>query len=272
MPLTDMHVHTSDSPDADIPARELVRMGKEKGLSGIGFVAHLDLNPDDYCYGSFDPLGYGKSIGSAREEAVGQLSVMIGLEVGEPHRFQDQAMELADYSDYDFIVGALHYVEGAGLILGEDVFRDNPGHLQVVEEYFVETLRMVEESDMDVLAHLGLFRRGLAMAGIDHSFDETKLWPDAVRRILSVIIERDIALELNTSGLRRAEKTTYPTRQVLQAYRKMGGNRITLGSDSHREPHVFFGLDAGRRLLLDTGFRESLVYASREPARIPLGG
>jgi histidinol-phosphatase (PHP family) len=265
-------VHTSDSPDADIPARELVRMGRKKGLFGIGFVAHLDLNPDDYCYGSFDPLGYGESIGSAREESGGELSVMMGLEVGEPHRFQDQARKLADYSDYDFIVGALHYVEGVGLILGDEVFRDNPRHLQVVEEYFAETLRMVEVSDIDVLAHLGLFRRGLAMAGIDHTFDETKLWPDAIGKILSVIIERDIALELNTSGLRRAEKTTYPTRRVLELYREMGGNRVTLGSDSHREPHVFFGLEAGRQQLLDAGFRDSFVFNSREPVGVPLGG
>ena len=271
MPITDMHVHTSDSPDADIPAGTLVRRGMEEGLSAIGFVAHLDLNPDDYCYGSFDPAGYGESIAAAREVSLDGFVVMKGLEVGEPHRFGAEAVELVDFSDYDFIVGALHHVEGYGMVLGDQVFRDSPCHLQVVEEYFAETLRMVGESDIDVLAHLGLFRRGLAMAGIDHSFDETKLWPDAVRNILSVIIERGIALELNTSGLRRTEKTTYPTQRVLELYREMGGNRVTLGSDSHREPHVFFGLDSGRRLLLQTGFRESFIYNSREPMGMPLG-
>ena len=53
--LHDMHVHTSDSPDAEIAAWELVRRGIQKGIASIGFVAHLDLNPADYCYGSFDP-------------------------------------------------------------------------------------------------------------------------------------------------------------------------------------------------------------------------
>ncbi|MBN2586505.1 MAG: histidinol-phosphatase HisJ family protein [Candidatus Fermentibacteraceae bacterium] len=271
MPLPDMHVHTSDSPDAEIPARILVRRGREEGLSAIGFVAHLDMNPEDSCYDSFDPLGYEESVEGARRESENRITVMKGLEVGEPHRFQARAKALADYSDYDFIVGALHHVEGAGLILGDEVFR-NSEHLPIVEEYYRETLRMVETADMDVLAHMGLVRRGLAMAGLDHAFDEISLWPDLLRGILSALIQREVALELNTSGLRRKEKTTYPTPRVIELYREMGGERITLGSDSHRDPHVFFGLAEGRMILLEKGFEKTFIYRAREPRPLPLFG
>ncbi len=261
-----MHVHTSDSPDAEIPAWELVRRAEEKGISVIGFVAHLDLNPDDYCYGYFSSAGYDASIREALSVAGEGTTVLKGLEVGEPHRFGDQASEMVGYQNYDFITGALHYVEGAGMILGPDVFREkDPMH--TVREYYEETLRMVESSDMDILAHMGLFRRGLAMAGLDFSFDETELWPDLLRTVLRTLIRRGIVLELNTSGLRRPEKTTYPAPGVMELYRELGGELVTIGSDSHRDPHVFFGLHRGREILIDIGFTS--IYSVKERSALP---
>ena len=251
--LHDMHVHTSDSPDAEIAAWELVRRGIQKGMSTIGFVAHLDLNPADYCYGSLGPPEYDYSISRAKHESDGRLTVLKGLEVGEPHRFQGKAKELVDYDEYDFIVGALHYLKDDVLILGEDAFL-NGDPMGIVEGYYRESLRMVRGAEMNVLAHLGLFRRGMAMAGLDTSFDETGMWPELIGDILETLVRRGIALELNTSGLRRKEKVTYPALPVLKLYRELGGELVTVGSDSHRDPHVFYGLGEGYDMLREAGF------------------
>lgn len=269
MPLTDMHVHTSDSPDAEISAEELAGLGMEEGLGAIGFVAHLDMNPADYCCNSLDPAEYRKSLSEASRRAGDRLTVLKGLEVGEPHRFGKQAGELVDYSDYDFIVGALHYLDNDRLVLGGDIFKKGD-HLAVVEEYYRETLSMVETAEMDILAHMGLFRRGLAMAGLDTSLDETELWPRTVQRILETLIARGIALELNTSGLRRAEKVTYPTPRVLELYGELGGKLVTLGSDTHRRSHLFHGLASGAALLREKGFSSCYLYRNRQPEPFPL--
>jgi len=264
-----MHVHTSDSPDADIPAWQLARRGYESNLSAIGFVAHVDLDPEDYCYGGFSAQNYDESINRAKAESEGRLLIMKGLEVGEPHLYEEQVKNLVDYSDYDFITGALHSVSGEGMILGAEAYAGgNP--LDIVEQYFLETLLLVSTSDIDILAHLGLFRRGLALAGLDYTFDETKLWPETVRKILETMIDRNIALELNTAGLRRIENTTYPTPQILEMFWEMGGRMVTIGSDSHREPHIFFGLDKGRELLLEKGFTTTLTFNRRVPVEFSL--
>ncbi len=269
MDLIDMHVHTNDSPDADIPAWRLVQKGIESNLLGIGFVAHLDLDPEDYCYGGFNADIYDESIARAGKESGGRLSVMKGLEVGEPHVYEEQVKKLVDYSNYDFVTGALHSVEGVGMILGKEVFAD--GHsMGIVEEYYRETLRMVEVADIDILAHLGLFRRGLALAGLKYDFNELELWPKTIDSILRVLIDRKIALELNTSGLRRLEKITYPIPAILERFRELGGTLVTIGSDTHREPHVFFGLKLGAALLLKTGFREIYSFVDRVPQEFGL--
>ncbi|MBD3278659.1 MAG: histidinol-phosphatase HisJ family protein [Candidatus Aegiribacteria sp.] len=262
--MFDMHVHTDDSPDAEIHAVELVKLGRKAGLTQLGFVAHLDLNPDDYCHGGFDPEGYDHSIRKARIEAGGDLTVMKGLEVGEPHRFEDEVKSMVRYADYDYIVGALHWIERGALILGADAFGEGDP-LELVEEYYIETQCMVEKADIDVLAHMGLFRRGMALADLDCSLDETALWPNLISRILETLVERDIALELNTSGLRRREGITYPTERVISLYRDLGGTLLTVGSDTHRRKHLFYGLKEGRELLLAKGFSSTCSFAEREP-------
>jgi histidinol-phosphatase (PHP family) len=131
MYLTDMHVHTDDSPDAEISAEELVVSGLEQGLVGIGFVAHVDLNPEDHCYDSFNPVSYDASLALARNRAGGEIEVYKGIEVGEPHIYQDEVQRALDYSSYDFITGALHTVEGVGMVLGKSPF-ENTDPLEVV--------------------------------------------------------------------------------------------------------------------------------------------
>ncbi len=264
-----MHVHTSDSPDADIPAGRLAQKGIETNLAAIGFVAHLDLNPEDYCYGGFNAAFYDESIACARNESKGRITVLKGLEIGEPHKYEEQVKNLVDYSNYDFITGALHSVEGIGMVLGREVFA-NGDPLEIVEEYYTETLRMVEISDIDILAHIGLFRRGLALADLRYDFNELELWPDTIDNILRVIIDRNIALELNTSGLRRKEEVTYPIPCILERFRELGGTLVTIGSDTHRESHVFFGLDQGAELLLETGFKEAYTFLERVPQAFEL--
>ena len=163
-----------------------------------------------------------------------------------------------------FALTALDSVEGIGMILGKEAYVDRDP-LEIVEEYYSETLRMVEVSDIDILAHMGLFRRGLALAGLRYDFNEMQLWPETMDSILKVLIERKIALELNTSGLRRREKITYPIPEILERFRELGGTLVTLGSDTHREPHIFFGLEQGAALLLQTDFEEVYSFIDREP-------
>jgi len=266
--LSDMHVHTDDSPDADIPARELLAGAGKAGLAAIGFVAHLDLDPDDFCYDGFDGEGYLQSLSDAERDVPGAM-LLRGIEVGEPHRFGDAARKLADYSQYDFITGALHSTRSAGMILGPDAFRGRDP-VGIIGEYLSETLEMVTSADMDILAHFGLFRRGMALSGVDTSLDETDIFPGEVDAILEALVSRGIALEVNTSGLRRLEKVTYPIPSILRRYGELGGELVTLGSDTHRDPWRFFGLEEGRRLLLEIGFSHAFIFTRRKQKAYPL--
>ncbi len=265
--IIDMHVHTTDSPDASLKASELAARAGESGLAGIGFVAHLDFHPADFCTGAFSPGAYDRSFEEALSAGRGPV-LLKGVEIGEPHLFMDRAMAALEGRSYDFVTGALHWI-GDRLVLDAGGFAGtNPDDL--VEEYILQSIRIAEECPIDILAHFGVWRRGLSRAGGGPGPDEALLWPDLLRRLFGVMIERGMALEVNTAGLRRPEGVTYPTRSVLGLYRECGGSMVTLGSDTHGDPHVFYGLAQGGALLAAEGFTRAFSFRDRSPVAYPV--
>lgn len=252
MYCNDMHVHTISSPDADLPAEVLCALGRDTGLKRIGFVSHLDLHPDDFCHGGFDEGEYLSDLQKAEETQ--QIEILRGLEIGEPHRFLGEASAMFSSGKYDFITGALHWL-GSSMILDERPFLEqNP--VDLIRQYYEEILEMVLGGGFDILAHMGIFRRGMARAGLSCQLDETSLFPELLREVLTAVIKKGIAIEVNTAGLRRPEGTTYPAGRVLLLYRELGGRMVTIGSDTHRLENAFFGLPAGAKLLSECGFSE----------------
>ncbi len=260
-----MHVHTSSSPDAEIPAVELCRIALEVGVETIGFVAHVDLHPSDHCCNGFSESDYLAELDLAESSGV---RVLRGLEVGEPHRYMEEAELLFTRSRYDFITGALHWLGDRHILKGAPFFRGDA--LEIVKEYYRETLVIVQNSPINILAHMGILRRGMAQAGLTVDLNETVLFPSLIGEILETMIRRGIALEVNTAGLRRPERTTYPIADVLRMYSELGGERITLGSDTHRYKNAFFGLSAGHSLIKSCGFADYGVFVNGEYTAAPL--
>jgi histidinol-phosphatase (PHP family) len=262
-----MHVHTTNSPDAALTEMDLAKRASVAGLAGLGFVAHLDFHPADACTGFFNGARYQAAVREAQSQNP-ELTLLCGVEVGEPHLYGLDATETIRGGSFDYVTGALHWL-GDQLVLGPDVFK-TAQPLEIAERYYRTTLEMLENPQFDVLAHLGIFRRGMALAGLDTSFDETLLWPGLLQDVLGSVIARGIVLELNTSGLRRQERITYPSPPVLKLYRSLGGMNVTLGSDTHREPWIFYGLEEGRMLLLEAGFESCRYFHAGEIKSYPL--
>ncbi len=263
---TDTHVHTSSSPDADVPAAELIDMARGAGVSRVGFVAHLDMHPDDFCHGGFNEAEYLSELNHASEKQ--GVHLLRGLEIGEPHRFMGEAEKAFSRERYDFIIGALHWL-GDRMILDEKPFLAGDP-FSLVERYYLETLEILEAGKISILAHTGIFRRGMARAGLDCRFNEIELFPGLIEEVLRKAVSGGIALEVNTAGLRRPENTTYPVPSIIDLYRRLGGRMITLGSDTHRRDNAFFGLERGAALLEECGFTEYGFFHDYQYRSCPL--
>ena len=206
-----------------------------KGLPCITFADHLDMNPNDEGYGFYQPDRSFKEIAAAKRQFAGRLKVLQGVEFGEPHLYPGTLAVLHE-RPYDVILGSIHWVNDDDP--GSPVARSNPR--AYFERYYAVMLAMVQTGGFDVLAHFDLPKRYL-------NVDVSDL--PIIDDIMTVLAASDIALEINTSSLRKGVSDTMPGSAILEKYVQEGGTRITLASDAHTPRDIGADFDEVRRLL-----------------------
>ena len=79
-----------------------------------------------------------------------------------------------------------------------------------------------------------------------------------------------MALELNTTGMRRWMGKPGGEAWILEAFRSFGGRRVTCGSDAHFPRHVGFGAREVCAILRENGFDNITVYRQRKPVELSI--
>ena len=238
--LLDHHVHSTCSGDGKASIEDMCARAVELGISEIAFTEHVANNPADICYGTFDLDSYRLQIDAARSKF--DLTILTGIEFCEPHVYPDE-LQIARTWGLDIILGSVHWIGDAMISV------DSFAGLDVIEtyhRYFDEVLKTVQTGGFEILAHFDLVKRFGARYVGPFRLDPFKT---QVRAILEVMIERGIAMELNTSGLRQPCAEMFPGREILELYRSLGGRLVTIGSDAHRTEQLGYGLEEGLSLL-----------------------
>ncbi len=260
----DYHLHSDFSCDCDIPMAAMCRAAIDHGLREIGFCEHFDLVPEDPCYASFRVEAWWQELQRCREQFADSLMIRAGIEAGEPHRFQPILAELMARHPWDYCVGALHWV-GPKMIWDADYYDQLPD--QAYRAYFAELEQAASCGGFDILAHLDVLkRRGAERYGPFHP----ERYEAEIRAVLRACARNDIAVEINTSTLRRSVRQTSPTLPVLTWFRQEGGRWLTLGSDAHLPEHVGFGLDQCLQLARAAGFEVVARFEQRRSIPHPI--
>ena len=256
----DYHVHSNNSCDCRIPMADMCRAAIQNGIPEIAFTEHFNRKPEDMCYEKYDPAPYFRDLEACRAEFGPQgLIVKAGIEVGEMHLYRDQVNAVLNAWPYDLVLGSLHWNNGES-VFERSYFqkRDLPG---AAREYFAELTEMVEAGGFNIMSHLDVIKR-MGYQVYNH-FDITEL-EEYVRPVLAACIKQGIAPEINTSALRMAVKQTHPTLEAIRWYREMGGELLSIGSDSHRPDQLGFGLDRAIELAREAGFSSLTKFAGRK--------
>ncbi len=262
--MVDFHVHSDHSVDAQGSLADLCQHAVSLGLGEIGFADHLDFNPSDSGYGALDPARYAADISRCQQQWEGDLVIRAGVEIGEPHLYQEEVREWLSRHPLDFVIGGVHWV-GDSLVGTEQFFACHPDPML---SYLREVRAMVESgAGFHILAHLDFPSRYM---GSGWTWDP-QVHRNLVEEILEIIIDRKIALEVNTAGYRRGLGRPHPPAVVLGWYRAMGGQLVTLGSDSHRPDDLASGIDEAGGLLLDLGFDQVAGFREGRPYFVPIG-
>jgi histidinol-phosphatase (PHP family) len=263
--LSDLHVHSQFSCDGRATMEAICRRAIVLGLSSIAFTDHVDLEPQDAGFGFFEPAAYLTEVERCRALFAGQLTILSGVEIGEIHRFSQEAGAMLSRHAFDLVIGSLHWVDGT-LVFDRRYFERRPAD-QAYRAYLAELLPMCRHGGFDVLGHLDIVKREGALKPSEFSIDR---YEDEARAVLEILVQKGIGLEINTSTLGRPVNQTSPTGTVLEWYRQLGGELLTLGSDAHGIDDLAAGFSSAVELVRAAGFRYFTIYTDRQPHFHPL--
>lgn len=260
-PRVDYHLHSAFSSDSVAPIDVLCEAAIAQGIGEISLTEHVDFSPEDEGIGYYQPDPYLAEVERCRDKFAGRLVIKAGVELGDVHLFPAESTAALVGRDYDFALGAVHWVEHRAAF-GRDYF---PTAAQPAEvgagwvTYLAAVREAVELGVFSVLAHFDLPKR---WAGSPFVPEEHV---DQIRDIIQRLIERGIGLEINTSGLRAAAGETLPGLSILRWYRELGGELLTIGSDGHRPSEVGAGFAQARALAEAAGFSRLTRYSHLRP-------
>lgn len=210
----DMHIHSKYSFDSKMEISEIIRVLEMKKLKYLALTDHIEF--------STQPIGEVLHRIKHRNEEIDKLQdttnikLIKGVEISEPHLYEREVECLNTITDIDYVIGSIHHIYHMPI-------RKMSNLKNAYTLYYQAMLKMVENADIDTLAHIDYIKKYINHNNYD---------PKIVTEILKTIIERGIALEVNTGGYRRC-KEYFPSLDIINEYINLGGKKIVVGSDAH---------------------------------------
>ena len=270
--FADYHVHTEFSDDSRYPMEDVIRDAVKMGMDEICITDHVDygVKVDWDCgqeiqYRKGDPLAnvdyprYMEKIRALKEEYQGKITIRTGMEFGvQMHTIPEFEALFARYP-FDFIILSIHQVEDKEFWTQD--FQRGRSQKEYNERYYQEMLDVVKAyKNYSVLGHLDLIKR----------YDEAGIYPfenvkPMIEEILKIVIVDGKGIELNTSFHRYGLSDSMPSREILKLYRELGGEIITIGSDSHKPEHLGAYIDEGHEILKSLGYKQFCTFENMKP-------
>lgn len=274
MLLTDHHIHSNCSPDAEDAMLDMALACGEIGVERICFTDHCDL--DDYVTGKPDPEServWRRSLDAYRltaAEAPSRLDICFGIELGEINHDPARARAIIEAApELDFVLASVHNLRDTPDFYALH-YESREHCIALLDRYLDELTETAAMDCFDVLSHIGYTKRYMLRAGYP-VFVEEERYDDKVRLLLQTLIDNDKGMEVNTSGLRHpAINATIPGEKLLRLYRELGGEKVTVGSDAHRTVDAGRGIEHAFELLKTLGYKYVCAYRKRKPEFIKL--
>jgi len=265
MQIHDYHMHTHFSCDSKATMAEMCKSAIAQEIPEIGFSEHYDMHPLEPCQNWFQADSWWDELARCRKEFAGRLIIRAGLEVGEPHIYQAETTAMAAQYPFDYLLGSLHWM-GRNSVFDINYFKNHAADV-AYSTFFVELEKMTRVGGFDILSH---FDVPIRTAHAVYGYYKVEEYEDLIRPILRNCIERGIALDLNTSALRKRANVLTPNLETLRWYVALGGERVTLGSDAHKPLDVGAHLDVAIAIAKEAGLRYLTYFQGRQAELRPI--
>lgn len=263
--MYDFHIHSDFSMDCKYLMEEMVKASIEKNLKGICFTDHIDYEVGkDKIDIDFRVQDYFRKIKKVKYTHMKDIEILAGVEIGLQPHLADRYNSLIEGNPFDFIIMSIHAIEGSDIYL--DNFTQGKDPLEAILQYYDYMYQSLLAFDnFDIVGHFDYIDRYFLQTDDIPSFKE---YAGPVEKILSLLIEKGKGLELNTAGKRYGLDYYNPKNEILELYRDLGGEIITIGSDAHRPEDLGHDYRLAEKLLRELGFK--YIYIFKERKKYPI--
>lgn len=267
MKICDMHTHSINSFDAQNTVDDMCKIAIKKGISALAITDHCEtqfvLSGSHKEFGCFDER-IPKSISEieeAKKKYSEKLQLLCGIELAQPMHNSDCTKHALEYGNFDFILASVHNIRNEEDFYYIDFSKYNVNEL--LKKYFYELVETAEFEYFDSLAHITYPMRYITEQ--TGKYPDLSSYQDIIDEAYKVLISKNKALEVNTSGYFKQIARTLPDETQIKRYKELGGKFITLGSDSHSANNIGQGIEKGIELIKKCGFEYYNIYINHKP-------
>jgi len=253
--LIDLHNHTPLCKHATGEPEEYIVKAIEKGIEVYGFADHAPMEFDYKYRMDFNEMDkYEQKIISLSQK-YDNIKILLGYEVDFTPVVDKRVLE----RNVDYLIGSVHFLDNWGF--------DNPEFIKewqnrdvddIYEEYFSLIEKMANSKLFNIVGHIDLVKV--------FGHKPKKNIKDIAKNAIKAIKKADMAVEINTAGLRKPVKELYPSDEILQMLLEEKID-ITFSSDAHSPEQVGFMLEDAVKKAKDLGF-ESAVYFEKKSKKV----
>jgi len=261
--------------------QEYVEEAIGKGLDEVGFAGHVPLLhfPDEDRKKELSipetefPI-YAREVEELKKKYSGKIKIKLGCEIDYIPEVKTKLSKLLSEYKFDYVYGSTHFLpafpDSRGFCIGKYFLVDHPdsriefervGVEEIYQRYFNFLTEAIGSGLFDIVAHPDLVKKFAYRPRID-------ITPQ-LRKIVCLIKENDLAIEINTSGLRKPVKEIYPSPQFLHLCAQED-IPITLGSDAHHPSEVGQDLAKAIELARQAGYQRICIFNQRKRKEVPL--
>ena len=281
--MFDNHNHSQFSFDGKrTSVEDSARAALSRGLSGIAFTDHCDffipeakIKAGNLVSETFDVEAQQTEID--RVQAILNietgvipgtgLKILKGIEVGMHQDHHEDIRNVLSENNFDQVIASVHYLDGVDPYYGE-YYQDkdwNRAYGMYLETILTE---MKWLKDFDIMGHYDYIVR---YSPYPECCIKYRDFSDVLDEMMTFLIQEGKALEINTKSYQESKgRLVTLDHEILRRYRDLGGEIISLGSDSHDPSRVGNDFSRFADLLRSLGFRWTAHYEKRKLVQLPL--
>lgn len=259
--LHDQHIHTEYSEDSKEKITRYVERAIEKGCEYVVMTDHLDFDVASSGHTWLaDFVKQREEINELQKVYGDKIKILQGIELGYKDAYFDEIKRYSELLPYDIVNLSIHDVLDIDFYYDEAFIKH--GSKEMVSLY-LEQYKKAVKSDIDynVVCHIDYAFKSAIRTDKNLRFS---MFEEDIKEIMSTIISREKAYEINTKVLEFIPWDIEHLRYVLRLYKSLGGTDLTMSSDAHEVDRYMSSFDKYRKIIKEEGFDKLCYFVNKK--------